>query len=726
MSSPAVYSALILLVFGRGPAMQTGAPAQSRPQEYQIQVGDQLDIKFFYNPELNEQVIVRPDGRISLQLIPEVLVTGLTPATLTQRLTEQYATELRQPRVTVIVRSFGSQRVFVDGEVGQPGMLPILGPLTVMQAVAEAGGMKDSARATDVIVIRRGAPDKPVTFQVNLKQARTDPAQDVELAPFDIVYVPRSRVANVNTWVDQYIRKNIPLPFAIQYRSVQVSDSFRPPGDSSEGAFEADSARGYPTAGSSGLREILRVLFKRQAVIVVTFVTVVATVAAGSFLLSPTYRAQARVLLKIGRENVYRPEVVSDQNQVLTANSEEIVNSETSILTSRDLTEKVVSTIGVDAIYPDLARTSPRRGTPLDAAVETFSRSLSVEGIKKSNVIEISFEHKDPRVAAKALNLLVDAYKEKHLQAYSDPKSSYLEQQLASYQRRLNETQQALETFKQQNQVFSLAEQRSLLLKQRADLDAALKATDAQVGETRERIASVTTQLATVAPRVSLATEPERYRSVDEAKAQLLGLQLKEADLLRRYSDTNELVVNVRKEIAIVQAFITTQEQDANGRMQTGQNIVHQDLERDLARSQSDLASLQAKAASLGRQIGELDRQIPALDVTETTLENLKRDVDVNDRNYRIYVEKVEDARILEDLNRQKSANISVIEQATVPVNPVKPRKLLNVVLAVFLGLFAGLALAFAAEFSAQGVSTPEAAEQRLGLPVLATVALKR
>jgi len=76
----------------------SAAPAK----EYRIQPGDQLDIKLFYNPELNEQLTVRPDGRITLQLVNDVLAAGLTPAELTAVLTKAYATELRNPKVAVI------------------------------------------------------------------------------------------------------------------------------------------------------------------------------------------------------------------------------------------------------------------------------------------------------------------------------------------------------------------------------------------------------------------------------------------------------------------------------------------------------------------------------------------------------------------------------------------------------------------------------------------------
>ena len=187
--------------------------------EYQIRAGDQLDIKFFYNHDLNEQVFVRPDGRISLQLVHEIIVAGLTPAQLTDVLTKKYAEELDKPEITVIVRSFGGQRVYVDGEVNKPGIVNLVTPMTVMQVLAEAGGVKDSARMSELVIIRRGPDNRPLAFVVDMEKIidGTEMGRDRYLMPSDIVYVPKSRIANVNQWVDQYIRKNIPLSAGFYY-----------------------------------------------------------------------------------------------------------------------------------------------------------------------------------------------------------------------------------------------------------------------------------------------------------------------------------------------------------------------------------------------------------------------------------------------------------------------------------------------------------------------------
>ncbi len=216
-------SAVIFLI-SCAPVVKSPVPISrdQRPystDEYRIQIGDVLDVKFYYNPELNDSVTVRPDGRISLQLAPEVMAAGVTPNDLAGQLRERYRSELRNPQITVIVRSFGSQRMFVDGEVGTPGLVTLTGPLTVMQSIAESGGFKDSARYNEVLVIRRTAAKKPYVMTVNLENAinGTDLGQDIYVLPFDIVYVPKSPIANVDVWVDQYIRKLIPIPFGFGF-----------------------------------------------------------------------------------------------------------------------------------------------------------------------------------------------------------------------------------------------------------------------------------------------------------------------------------------------------------------------------------------------------------------------------------------------------------------------------------------------------------------------------
>ncbi len=474
------------------------------------------------------------------------------------------------------------------------------------------------------------------------------------------------------------------------------------------------------------LRDFLTLLFKRKYTILIVFIAVVGTVTAGSFLMDPTYESKSNLLIKFGREYIYRSEVGErggqDSRPLIPLNQEEVINSEVQILTSRDLIEKVIISLGVETIYPDLAKEPPKRITPLEASILRFGKKLSVEGIKKSNVIQISFQHKDPHIAAKAVNLLVDFLKEKHLQVYSDPRSSFLEQQLSAYGQRLKESQNQLETFKQKYRVFSLEEQRTLLLRQRTDLDTTYKVAQNQTKELQNKLASLKNQMQSVSKDVPLYTETERYKIIDDAKAQLLSLQLKEQGLLQKYNESTDLVINVRKEIKIVQEFIKKQEDDLRGKVRTGQNIVYQEMEKEMIQAQAELSSQTAKSAALNGQILHLDKEIKELDLRENELQDLKREVAANEKNYKTYLEKVEEALISDDLNRLKMTNISVIQAATVPAKPIKPKKALNVALAIILGAVSGLGLAFFSEYTTQGLSTPESAERRLGLPVLASV----
>jgi protein involved in polysaccharide export with SLBB domain len=203
------------LVSNPAPVPQLDKQAQAASmQEYRITRGDMLDIKFLYNPELNEQVPVRPDGRISLQIVKDVPVVGLTPAELTNVLTERYAAELKKPEITVIVRQFTSAKVFVDGEVSKRGLLPLAYPMTVFEAIAQAGGFTEYARQNEIILIRRYQDKAPKITVVDMEKFLNgaDFGQDIMLAPYDIVFVPKSPIGNVNTWVDHYIRRMLPFP----------------------------------------------------------------------------------------------------------------------------------------------------------------------------------------------------------------------------------------------------------------------------------------------------------------------------------------------------------------------------------------------------------------------------------------------------------------------------------------------------------------------------------
>lgn len=199
---------------------QPGAPfatlaAGPRPpvQPYVLQVGDELAVKFYNNPELNEEVAVRPDGMISLQLVNDVRAAGLTPTELDRDLAERYRPELADPKVSVIVKKPAIQRVYVGGEVGKQGELDLTSGLTLFQAIQGAGGFTKTGHRKQVILIRKGADGRPSGRAIDVRpiQSGEHPEEDVPLRPYDIVFVPRSKVGDVNAFVELYIRNSLPI-----------------------------------------------------------------------------------------------------------------------------------------------------------------------------------------------------------------------------------------------------------------------------------------------------------------------------------------------------------------------------------------------------------------------------------------------------------------------------------------------------------------------------------
>tara|TARA_R110002096_G_scaffold38595_26_gene106503 strand:- start:1160 stop:2062 length:903 start_codon:yes stop_codon:yes gene_type:complete len=267
-------------------AFELSTPRAHQP--YLISPGDELEVLHFDTPKLNMTVPVRPDGNIALPLVGRVVAEGRTPEALSLEIEQRLGTELRNPRVTIVVRGFVGRRVHIGGEVGRPGPLVLVNRTTVLEALLTAGGPLDTAHLEQVLVMRRnakpstrdsmsaqpsarppaqpsvrrqpmqtrlasynptGRPESPhpesshresphesahesphqsestqkpwVPYRIvvcDLTKALdgTDTTQNLELRPDDLIIVPKSAIANVNVWIDQYVRRNLPFNVTIR------------------------------------------------------------------------------------------------------------------------------------------------------------------------------------------------------------------------------------------------------------------------------------------------------------------------------------------------------------------------------------------------------------------------------------------------------------------------------------------------------------------------------
>jgi protein involved in polysaccharide export with SLBB domain len=211
---PVLAFLLVVMACGGGnyrPAV-TAEQMTSEPMTSQVlSVGDVVDIKFLYTPELNDTQRIRPDGNVDLQIIGQVKAEGKSVAALQQELNQRYASELKRPGVTVTAKDLRNSKVYVGGEVTKPGQVDVPGTLTALEAIGQAGGFNSTTANVGNVVVIRNRDGKQYGTVVNLKDALNgQETQPFYLRPGDTVFVPKTTIAKANQWVEQHISNMLP------------------------------------------------------------------------------------------------------------------------------------------------------------------------------------------------------------------------------------------------------------------------------------------------------------------------------------------------------------------------------------------------------------------------------------------------------------------------------------------------------------------------------------
>ncbi len=163
--------------------------ALATTDEYRLGAGDKLRIEVYKDPQLSQSVQIRPDGKITLPLIGDMAATGLTPLELRDQIASQLKEYITNPTVTVIVVEATSAHAYVMGEVAHPGEVSLHGPVTIVQAIAMAGGFKEFANTKDVKILRPNG-NGVQTIRFNYKDVLSGDAKPVLLRSGDTVIVP--------------------------------------------------------------------------------------------------------------------------------------------------------------------------------------------------------------------------------------------------------------------------------------------------------------------------------------------------------------------------------------------------------------------------------------------------------------------------------------------------------------------------------------------------------
>lgn len=172
-------------------------------ERYLLHPGDVLDIQYRYTPEFNQTVTVQPDGFISLEIGGDLKVAGRNLEQVRSGILARARTRLQSPEVLVVLKEFQKPYVVVAGEVLQPGKLEMREKLTAIQAVLLAGGFKDSAKSSQILVFRKLNANTAEVRSLNFKTLKrtSDLENDLTLQAGDMILVPRNRISKIERYV---------------------------------------------------------------------------------------------------------------------------------------------------------------------------------------------------------------------------------------------------------------------------------------------------------------------------------------------------------------------------------------------------------------------------------------------------------------------------------------------------------------------------------------------
>ena len=218
---------------------------------------------------------------------------------------------------------------------------------------------------------------------------------------------------------------------------------------------------------------------------------------------------------------------------------------------------------------------------------------------------------------------------------------SIMKQQLRSYQQSLEESEGRLQDFQRKHGIILIETQMNHLLQQRKSLDDALKQAENQVKGFQEKLAWIQDQISQIPEQIPLSSSASEQGIVGGAKNNLLTLQLKEQELLNKYTENNPHVQAIRKEMELINQFIKEQESQVARSVSTGKNPLYLEMEMQLFHTQADLVSAEAQSGVIKQQIAEVDKELNRLRNLGPELDELRRQVTADEKNYINYLTKV-------------------------------------------------------------------------------------
>jgi uncharacterized protein involved in exopolysaccharide biosynthesis len=464
------------------------------------------------------------------------------------------------------------------------------------------------------------------------------------------------------------------------------------------------------------------VLFRQRWVMLAAFaIVVIGVLISGVWL--PKYEAHMKILVRRQRMDA----IVSPQANVTAQYngdqvSEEDINSEVELLNSEDLLRKVVMTNGLQEKHGfSLGRDDEQ--VRVATAVQWLSKDLKIEPLRKTNVISVSYQSRDPHMATKVLQALSAAYTEKHLEVHRPSgEFKFFDQQTEQYRQGLAQAQQRLTEFTKENGIVSAQLEREQALQRVNEFEAEARQAQAAVAENEHRIRSLQAQLQLVQPRITTVVRTsENPQLMQQLKSTLLDLELKRTELLTKYDPSYRLVQEIDKKIAEARAAIASEENQPVREETTDKNPNYQWIQAELTKAQAEVNGLEARTAAAGSIAAQYREAARQLNQSGVVQQDLLREAKTEEENYLLYVRKREEARISDALDLRGILNVAIAEQPVVPALPSRS-PLSAAMFTLLLGLSVSICTAFVVDFVDPSFRTPDELAGYLGSPVLAAL----
>ncbi len=482
------------------------------------------------------------------------------------------------------------------------------------------------------------------------------------------------------------------------------------------------------------LRDLFYVVFRHKGKMLAWFLVVMAAVTAFTFLMPETYCSTAKLLLRLGRESVTLDPTATTGPVISVSQSRaNEIQAELEILQSQELIERVVSALGPEEICERAAIKKivfAWLGIKMPAANRSDAVQLIMDNLEasaRSNILSLSYKAGSPKLARKVLSKLIELYLEMHITVHqTDGAYEFFVQQSEELRHKLSQYEKDLQRLKDESGFSSLDEQQKLLLGQISAMEEEIGRTSAEMESSKAKIQRLEQIVAELPEQVVISETTGLPSTAAEAMRQeMFLLRLEESKIQKNYRDDSRMVESINEQINDAQAMLD-REKDTNTQVTQGPNATHQQLQLALLNEQAALANHQSKLEALRQQLSEAKGRLKTLNKTEVTIRNLTREISVHETNYLRYSDNLEQARIEQAMEEQRIANINVVQGATLPVRPERPKKSFNLIVGLFMATFGALTLAMLSQYLDHTIQTPEQLENCLQLRTLACIPRRR